>query len=74
MRRPDGQEHAGSGEYTVFDPPRRLALQLELGRRAGAGSAVAGGHHPDRRDGVTEAVLNHAGLADAESAEGHAEG
>jgi uncharacterized protein YndB with AHSA1/START domain len=25
MRRPDEEEYAGSGEYTVFDPPRRLA-------------------------------------------------
>jgi PPOX class probable F420-dependent enzyme len=26
MRRPDGEELAGSGEYTVFDPPHRLAF------------------------------------------------
>jgi uncharacterized protein YndB with AHSA1/START domain len=39
MRRPDGEEHAGSGEHTVFDPPRRLAFSWTWDAESAEGHA-----------------------------------
>jgi PPOX class probable F420-dependent enzyme len=74
MRRPDGEEYAGSGEYTVFDPPRRLTFSWSWDDEQVLGQPSQVDITLTERDGVTEVVLTHEGLADAESAEGHAEG
>lgn len=74
MRRPDGQEHGGGGEYTAFDPPRRLAFSWTWDDE----QVLRQPSHVDitltESNGVTTAVLTHEGLADADSAQGHAEG
>jgi uncharacterized protein YndB with AHSA1/START domain len=73
MRRPDGQEYTGSGEYTVVEPPERLEFTWTWeGEDLGARSLVEVEFH--ERDGATTVVVTHSGLADDESARSHSEG
>jgi uncharacterized protein YndB with AHSA1/START domain len=74
MRQPDGEEHTATGEYTVVDPPRRLAFTWawQGGENAFAGSFVEIDFA--ERDGATTVVLTHSGLADAEAIRSHTEG
>jgi PPOX class probable F420-dependent enzyme len=58
----------------VFDAPHRLAFSWSWDDEQVLSQPSQVDITLSERDGVTEAVLTHEGLADAESAAGHAEG
>ena len=72
MRRPDGREFGARGQYTVVDPPRRLAFAWtwdgDPGRRSLIEIEFA------EHEGATTVVLTHSGLADEESSRSHRSG
>jgi uncharacterized protein YndB with AHSA1/START domain len=74
MRRPDGREHTASGEYTVVDPPRRLAFTWTWADpRDTPGESLVELDFAER-DGATTVVLRHSGLPDADAVRSHTEG
>jgi uncharacterized protein YndB with AHSA1/START domain len=75
MSAPDGERHTAIGEYTVVDPPRRLAFTWTWEGEEdslGADTLVEVEFH--ERDGATTVVLEHSGLASDETARSHTEG
>jgi uncharacterized protein YndB with AHSA1/START domain len=68
MRNPgDGKEYAGRGEYTVLDPPRRLAFTWAWENEPSARQLIEVEFvdHGDR----TTVVLTNTGLPEAETEE-----
>jgi len=74
MRRPDGSEYVATGEYTVVDPPRRLAFTWIWERQEGWPADTLVELEFTERDGATTVVLRHSGLPDAEAVRSHTEG
>jgi uncharacterized protein YndB with AHSA1/START domain len=75
MSRPDGQTHTGTGEYTVVDPPHRLAFTWTWeGEESTLGAHTLVEVEFHERGGATTVVLSHSGLSDEESARSHTEG
>ena len=72
MRAPDGQEHSGAGEYTVVDPPERLAYTWVWEGNDGHESLVSVDFV--EADGATTVRLVHSGLASEESVAQHGHG
>jgi uncharacterized protein YndB with AHSA1/START domain len=75
MRRPNGEEYTGRAEYTVVDPPRRLAFTWtwEGDDDFGGGGSLVEVEF-EEGEGTTTVVLTHSGLAGEESARSHTEG
>ena len=75
MRTPEGVEHAATGEYTVIEPPERLAFTWTWTRDEGTPAADTMVELEfTERDGATTVVLTHSGLVSEESARNHSEG
>jgi uncharacterized protein YndB with AHSA1/START domain len=75
MSRPDGQAHTGTGEYTVVDPPHRLAFTWTWeGEESTLGADTLVEVEFQERGGATTVVLSHTGLSGEESARSHTEG
>lgn len=72
MRRPDGQEYGARGEYTVVDPPRRLAFEWTWDDDPGRRSLIEVGFA--EHEGATTVVLTHSGLSDEASSRSHRSG
>lgn len=75
MRRPDGQQHTATGEYTVVEPPLRLAFTWTwVGEEDTLGADSLVEVEFAERDEATTVVLSHSGLAGPELARSHTEG
>lgn len=72
MRSPDGQERTGRGEYTVIDPPERLAFTWTWD--GGDSSKTLVEVDFTERDGATTVVLTHSGLESETSKDAHTGG
>jgi uncharacterized protein YndB with AHSA1/START domain len=72
MRAPDGARYGAAGEYTVVEPPHRLAFTWAWDDDA-SGTATDIELRFTESWGVTTVVLTHAGLADGARA-GHEDG
>jgi uncharacterized protein YndB with AHSA1/START domain len=73
MRRPTGEEYGGSGEYTVVEPPERLAFTWAWDDEDDGLTSLLELEFRER-DGATTVVLTHSGLRSDESAQSHTEG
>jgi uncharacterized protein YndB with AHSA1/START domain len=69
MRSPDGREPTGRGEYTVVDPPNRLAFTWTWDGEDSPRTLVEVDF--TESDGATTVVLTHSGLASESSRESH---
>ena len=75
MRRPDGQEFGGSGEYLEITPPERLAFTWTWdGQEAQEGLQLVEVEFKEEAGGTTTVVLTNRGLRDEESKRSHEEG
>jgi uncharacterized protein YndB with AHSA1/START domain len=75
MRRPDGQEFGGSGEYLEIRPPERLVFTWRWdGNGGNEGPQVVEVEFNERPDGTTAVVLTNTGLRDEEARRSHEEG
>ena len=75
MRRPDGQEFGGSGEYGEITPPERLAFTWTWdGQEAQEGLQLVEVEFKEEAGGTTTVVLTNRGLRDEESKRSHEEG
>ena len=72
MRHGDGEENTARGEYTVVDPPNRLAFTWTWGAEDSPRTAVE--IEFTEVDGATTVVLTHSGLSGESSRDGHTEG
>jgi uncharacterized protein YndB with AHSA1/START domain len=73
MRRPDGNEDGGGGEYTEIDPPHRLAFTWHWDDDPPGQTSLIELRF-DEQDGTTTVVLSHSGLPSDESAAEHTDG
>ena len=75
IRRPDGQEFGGSGEYLEITPPERLVFTWTWdGQEAQEGLQLVEVEFKEEPDGTTTVVLTNSGLRDEESKRSHDEG
>jgi uncharacterized protein YndB with AHSA1/START domain len=75
MRRPDGEEFGGSGEYVEITPPERLVFTWRWDGHAGhEGVQLIEVELSERSDGTTNVVLTNRGLEDEESQRSHRAG
>lgn len=75
MRRPDGQEFGGSGEYLEIRAPERLIFTWRWdGDEGKAGAQIVEVEFNGRPDGTTAVVLTNRGLRDEEARRSHEEG
>jgi uncharacterized protein YndB with AHSA1/START domain len=75
MRRPDGQEFGGSGEYLEITPPERLVFTWTWdGQEERDGLQLVEVEFKGGPDGTTTVVLTNRGLRDEESRRSHEEG
>jgi uncharacterized protein YndB with AHSA1/START domain len=75
MRRPDGQEFGGSGEYLEIRRPERLVFTWRWDGNAGhKGSQVVEVDFTEGSKGTTTVVLRNTGLRDEESRRSHEDG
>jgi uncharacterized protein YndB with AHSA1/START domain len=75
MRRPDGQEFGGSGEYLEITPPERLVFTWTWdGQEEQEGRQLVEVDFKDGPDETTTVVLTNRGLRDEESRRSHGEG
>ena len=75
MRRPDGQEFGGSGEYLEITPPERLAFTWTWdGQDEQEGRQLVEVEFKEEPDETTTVVLTNRGLRDEESKRSHEEG
>ena len=74
MRNPhDGQEYGGGGEYTVVDPPTRLAFTWTWDDDEESNQQLIEIELVER-DGATTVLFTNSGLASEESRESHRDG
>jgi uncharacterized protein YndB with AHSA1/START domain len=73
MRRPDGAEYGGGGEYTEIEPPHRLAFTWHWDDDPPEQTSLVELSF-DERDGTTTVVLSHSRLRSDESARNHTDG
>jgi uncharacterized protein YndB with AHSA1/START domain len=75
MRRPDGQEFGGSGEYLEITPPERLVFTWTWdGQDEQEGLQLVEVEFKEEAGGTTTVVLTNRGLRDEESKRSHEEG
>jgi uncharacterized protein YndB with AHSA1/START domain len=75
MRRPDGQEFGGSGEYLEITPPERLVFTWTWdGWEEQEGPQLVEVEFKEEQDGTTTVALTNSGLSDEESKRSHEEG
>ena len=73
MRRPDGAEYGGGGEYTEIDPPHRLAFTWHWDDDPPEQTSLIELSF-EEQDGRTTVVLSHSGLPSDASAAEHSDG
>lgn len=74
MRRPDGQEFGGSGEYLEITPPERLVFTWTWDGQEQEDRQLVEVDFQEGPDGTTTVVLTNRGLRDEESRRSHEEG
>lgn len=75
MRRPDGEDFGGGGEYLEITPPTRLVFTWAWDSPdVGEGIQLVEVDFNEHADGTTTVVLTNRGLRDEASRTSHAEG